>query len=112
MSRLLDAHRAVSRPSAAEIEDRHRCAWFAGAEQCHYPGTITRSTLGSGPWYCPAHSMGPDGHEGAQIVFASRAFRVGEERVAPPKPDRAPRPRIDAIDGTCELVQEEPGADG
>lgn len=111
MSRLLDAHRAISRPTSA-VDDPHRCAWRAGEEQCHYPGSVSRSTLGGGPWYCSSHALGPDGHEGAQIVFQSRGFRVGDERVAPPKPQHSPRPPMPVIDAQFEVVKEEPGADG
>lgn len=49
-----------------------RCSWVADGERCHYPGSISPSTRGEGPWFCAAHFSCRDGAEGAQIVEQSK----------------------------------------
>lgn len=56
----------------------HHCAYTTSDNRrCHYLGAVSKSTTGSGPWYCCAHSdvldEGASGAKaGAQIVDQSR----------------------------------------
>lgn len=38
-----------------EHESEYRCEWTSYSDRCHYAGTISSSTLGTGPWYCHEH---------------------------------------------------------
>lgn len=105
MSPFQVARRNAERAADQPMQDRARCAWTSNGEQCHYPGSMSRSTLGAGPYYCSAHMFCGDGAEGAQIVQQSRPFRVGDTIKA--------KPVARVIDGEfVELAQEEPGSGG
>ena len=67
------------------IEQAHeyRCEWVSNSERCHYAGTISHSTLGSGPWYCHDHFRCNDALTGAAIVMRSaREYPTHEWTVA------------------------------
>ena len=52
------------------------CAWLANGEQCHYPGTTSHHTNGTGPWYCRFHAtQGISQSRGEQIVIQSRSYQ-------------------------------------
>lgn len=53
-----------------------QCDWVAGNNvRCRYPGTLSRSTQGTGPWYCRGHYGCDDPVAGADIVEASADYR-------------------------------------
>ena len=64
---------------AAPVDlDAMRCAWLAGAERCHYAGTMSPNTSGGGPWYCPGHFACDDAAHGQRIVDESRRLMYGK----------------------------------
>ena len=52
------------------------CAWVSASGRCHYPGTISHSTQGMGPWYCRFHAK-PDvsAAYGEQVVIESKGYK-------------------------------------
>lgn len=51
--------------------DYGRCEWVAGDRRCRNWGSMSRSTNGSGPWYCAGHFFERDPIIAAQLVDAS-----------------------------------------
>lgn len=59
------------RAGSGHDRNANRCAWNANGERCRYPGTLSHSTLGQGPWYCAGHSRCTEHGRGEQIIAAS-----------------------------------------
>jgi hypothetical protein len=60
------------------------CDWSVDGVQCKYPGTISSSTTGTGPWYCTGHFQCSDAEEG-------RAIWADSERFVPPARNALPK---------------------
>jgi hypothetical protein len=73
------ARRKTESPGLPTVpKDRMRCCWESNGEQCHYPGTLSRTTLGDGPWYCRWHFDCNDPEFGQRIVEDSRRWNPPE----------------------------------
>jgi hypothetical protein len=79
-------HIGVKRKSAPGSHPEHdtRCAWNINGDRCRYPGTISGSTNGGGPWYCSEHFSVSDVRTGAALVGESVRYltQTREERAA------------------------------
>lgn len=51
-----------------------QCSWETDGRQCRFPGSVSHSVTGGGPWYCAKHARCSDGRTGAAIVNASMSW--------------------------------------
>lgn len=51
-----------------------QCAWESGGRHCRFPGSVSHSVTGGGPWYCAKHARCSDGRTGAAIVNESMSW--------------------------------------
>lgn len=58
--------------------DHFRCEWRSGSERCHYAGTSSADTHGSGPWYCSGHFRCDEPIVGHAIVEESRQVHAAD----------------------------------
>lgn len=54
------------------------CEYTSNGKRCHYPGTFTHSTNGTGPWLCSAHSK----EQGTE--FADRVVQFSNKQIINP----------------------------
>lgn len=60
-------------PSEKQVD--HQCAYEIGGERCRYPGTMSLSTLGEGPWFCRWHFQCESPVMGEKVLQDSRSYR-------------------------------------
>lgn len=65
--------RAESREAPPD-PNRYRCAWEADGKRCKYPGNLSSSTNGTGPYYCRWHFHCDDPVHGARLVQESQSY--------------------------------------
>lgn len=95
---------AEEKPKAFFDPDRHKCAWVADGHRCQYPGAISHTTHGGGPWYCRDHFHNADPLIGAKIVHDSNQG-VPQRVPTPSKP--APMKPIGNMGKVLHLVKPE-----
>lgn len=69
-----------------------QCAWTHEGRRCAFPGAVSHSTVGGGPWYCGKHARCSDPYTGGKVVDASIAYRPTSREDA----ERAFRRRLEA----------------
>lgn len=60
--------------------DKSQCCYESSGERCRYPGTMSLTTLGEGPWFCRWHFGCESGLFGERIVIESRNYRPLDAR--------------------------------
>lgn len=118
--------RAGSSGSTASDARYGWCSWESNGQRCRYPGTVTRSTLGSDRWYCVGHATADDPVIAGRMVDESiddcgtspdyslgarlDAFRAAWAAMFPPPRSAATRQEIrEALDrGVAQIAGHAP----
>lgn len=52
-----------------------QCDWETEGQRCRFPGSVSHSVTGGGPWYCAGHARSSDLRSAARIVRESMSWR-------------------------------------
>lgn len=60
MTKFADNEPTTRRSSEERIDHAKTCSYRFRGELCHLPASMSHSTKGEGPWFCPGHFRGAD----------------------------------------------------